>query len=327
NAGTPAGVVIVGGAMADSSLNSSVPIRVMRVASWSDTANNSSISAPLIATLISLGGFNAALNLSGSGSALPTLGVAQVVGAIGGDSWAINGRANTIVAGSITSAWSGTLAGLLNVIVDRGGSFASNLSAGGIGTMLVIGDVNGGAAITAASANVIRVTGSVANSTITMNGPASATPSLRAMIVGNAITGSTIATAGDLTALIASSLAGSTITAGVDGGVTTIDAVTPGNIGSHAIRSLRLTARTAGAFAGSTVIAHTITTAALGDVNTNNNGTPEGVAAVAFTSLTATVGGIRVAPSRTQLQDAGQLSAYFSDKGVNLGDFRVDIVT
>lgn len=318
--GAPGGVAIVAGAVTDSTLTSAVTLRALQVSSWTGVSSSGVITAPAITRLVVAGDFAASLNLTGAAGALPTLGAARVVGAITGGSWNVGGNARAVLAGSVASTWTGNFSGNLGALLVQRGGLASSLTAGGIGAMVVVGDLSGD--LTAGSLTSLRVTGSVVGSTITVSG----VRPVNAVVVGGAVTNSAITAAGDIFAMLAGSLAGSTLTAGVDAGVTLAN-VRLSTIGTRTIGALRLTSRAAGAFSDSTVIARTINTAIVGNVNTTNNGTPTGMAAVRFGAIALTANGVRAQLGPSQLTDAARLSSVLSQKGITLGDFVIDIVT
>jgi hypothetical protein len=323
--GIATGPALLGGSVADSSIQSDASIRLLKVTSFTTAAGTSStISAPSIGTLLSLGEFNASLGLTGAPAPAATLGVARVVGAVSGGTWNIAGRTGTIVAGSVAAGWSGNIEGALGAMTILSGGFASNLTAGSVGSIVVLGDFTGD--LTTSNAAVLRVTGAMNGSTLTFTGPAGGGLSLNALVVGGAITNTTLTTAGDVGAIVGSSLIGSTLDIGTDAGVS-FGSVTAANIGSHTLRSLRLTSHAAGAFADSTVIANTISSAVIGDVTTTNGGTPEGLAAHSLRTLSASIKGVNILAGPAQLSDTATFNAFASSKGIaSLDDFDVDIV-
>jgi hypothetical protein len=323
--GIATGPAMLGGSIADSSIKSDAPIRLLKVTSLTSSAGNAStFTAPSIGTLLSLGELNASLNLTGAPAPAATLGVARIVGAISGGTWNIAGRAGTIVGGSVASGWSGDIGGALGAMTVLSGGFASNLTAGSAGSIVVLGDFTG--SLTTSNAAVLRVTGAMTGSTLTFTGPAGGGSSLNALVVGGAITNTTLSTAGDVGEIVGSSLIGSTLDIGADAGVT-FGSVTAANIGSHTLRSLRLTSHAAGAFADSTVIGNTIASAIIGDVTTTNGGTPEGLAAHSLHTLGASIKGVNILAGPAQLSDTATFNAFASSKGIaSLDDFDVDIV-
>ena len=127
------------------------------------------------------------------------------------------------------------------------------------------------------------------------------------------LTGTTVTTTGNVTALSAAALTGDTVLVGATAG-TTLTTATSATIGTATLAALRLTGRTGNTFASTTVIAHTVGTASLGRVDTDNGGTADGLALAAARSVTATAAGSAVRVTRTTT--ANQV----------FGDFRIDLI-
>jgi hypothetical protein len=135
--------------------------------------------------------------------------------------------------------------------------------AGSIGTLTVKGDLD--ATITAAAIQAIHATG--------------------------AITDTSLTTSGNVGTITAASLSGDTFLIGTTAG-TPFAAVTTATLGNATLASVKLTApKKATAFADTVILAHTITTATLGTIDTDNSGTVEGLALASSKSITGTADG------------------------------------
>lgn len=283
----PAGVSIVLGDVTATSLTSAVPIRLLRVSSWTDPAS-SAIHAPVLSSLLSLGDFATGLTLSGSGSAAPTLGAARIGGAMRGGAWSITGNTSALVAKSITSTWTGSFNGKLGALLVRTGGLPGSLTAtGAINALLVIGDLTG------------RVSAG----------------SIRNMLVSGAILNTTVSSAGDILSMAAGSMSGATITAGATPGV---------DLGARTIGALRITGRGANVFSDTSIFAHRITAALLGAVNTSSTA-PTGLTAQAFGTIILIANAKPVVLRPPQLSSQATLDAYLASKGFDLGTVTIQI--
>ena len=82
------------------------------------------------------------------------------------------------------------------------------------------------------------------------------------------------------------------------------------------------------AFADSQISADIIGSLRLGIINTNNSGSPEGVAAASMSSIVASLSsGGSLILGKAQLKSAAILSAYLTAKKITLGDFQVDLLS
>ncbi|HSV15943.1 MAG TPA: Ig-like domain-containing protein, partial [Tepidisphaeraceae bacterium] len=284
-AGSPA---LLLGDVGSASISSGVPLRLLSVRSWTDPVNESLISAPSVVTIVSTHDFASSIDIT-SGS----LGVARIGGALAGGAWTIGGPARAIIAlGGVSPAWIGSIDGALGTFSVLGGSgFASSLDAGSISVFNVAGDLSGH--LTVGSARVIRATGAISNAIIS--------------------------SAGDITALIAGSMTGTSVTAGgVSNDFTAI--TTAAELGSNAIRAVVLTSRAANAFSNSTIMAQTITTAVLGSVDTTAVG---GLAAAKLGNVTFNVSGSPVHLGPAQLATVGDIK---SAGAVDFGNIAIRVL-
>jgi hypothetical protein len=324
------GPAILGGTAANASLSSQVPIRVVRVGSWTSTAVSgtpvSLIEAPSIASILSLGEFdvNLQLNLPGATSTGMTLGSARILGNLSGGGWTINGSAGTIVAHTADSSWKPDVANKLNTLLVQSGGFAGAVQANTLGSAIIVGDFTG--TLSTMSANIVRVTGSITNAAINLSMNGAAGTALNALIAAGPIVSSVISSiSGDIGTIVASRLVSSKVLVG--NSVDTFTGLAPGELGSSTLRSLRLTSRAADAFADSVVSANTITSAVLSEVTTNNFGATEGLLATSMRSLSATIASTAILAGPAQLSDTGTFNAFLSSKGIaSTGDFDVEIV-
>jgi hypothetical protein len=138
------------------------------------------------------------------------------------------------------------------------------------------------------------------------------------------ISGANISTTGDIATLTAGSVSGSTITAGT-GGDASFSTTTAANIGGSTIHNIHLTAKT-DTFSNSTIVADSILAAALGAVNTDNGGVPEGLIAAKFKSVSVTINGKAVHLGPAQLASDATLAAYLTAKDVSFSDLTIQIL-
>ncbi len=157
--------------------------------------------------------------------------------------------------------------------------------AGVVRSLSVRGSLSG--TYTLGSAKTIRVTGNIADATLTFTG---AGTSLATLAVTGSVTHSSITTAGSVGSIAAALLTGDTILIGGPAG-TTFAAVTIATLGSATLATLRLTSRSGTAFSDTTVIAHALGSATLGAVATNNGGVADGLAVATAKSVAGTANG------------------------------------
>jgi hypothetical protein len=285
-------------------LTSSVPISSLKTTSWTASAEQpattsieETITAPSIGSIVSTGNFGVSVTVSPTGK---TAGIAsaRIGGAVAGN-WNDSGNSGAITAASAASNWAPSITGALTSLTIKSGGLADPLTAGSIGTLAITGDLTGN--ITAASAKLIRLTGSVSGATLDFTGAAG------------------------LTQLTASSLVNSVITADVAAG-TALTTATAAQLGSGTIGSIVLNGRTGNQFSGSTILADKIRTLSLGSVNTDNNGTTEGIAATSITAVSGIFGSSSIHLGHGQLATEAVLQSYLSQQSITFGDFAIEIV-
>jgi Bacterial Ig domain len=324
---TSAGVVLSLGTVADSTINSAVPIRLLKLKSWTNTlGDGQNIKAPAIGSIVDNGAFEPDMTLSGAAKpAIPTLASANIHGALDGGTWAITGNVGSIVAGTNGAQWAGNISGKLNSFVVRSGGYSGTMTIGGIlGTMSVIGNQAG--TLTALSARAIHITGNMNATFITLTGTSGI--DLGSLVVNGAIdSNSSVTAASSINTVVAGSLTDSTISAGITSG-TTLTTASSSTLGSSFIRGVHLTQpvkKEGFAFSNSAILARTIDSAVVGKVNTLNNFVPEGLAAVIFKSVTGTLNGGTGHLGPKQLATEADVTAFFAVENVIPGDFEIDV--
>jgi hypothetical protein len=274
------------GTVSNSTLSSAVPLKTLKATGWT-TAGTASITAPSIATLDVTGNFEPNMTLTSTATALNAVTIGGNLGSA--VAWSIAGSVRALTVGSVAAGDQLSIAGYLS-------------------TLLVGGDLAG--TLTAATAKSIRVTGNVADATLSLTAAGTA---FGAMTVSGSITGSTITTAGNAGSITAALLSDDTVLIGATPG-TTFGSATTATLGTATLTSLRLTTRATTAFANTSVVAHTINTATLSTVATDNGGTPDGLALATARSITGTANG---KPFRVTKATATQV----------FGDFEVKLPT
>ncbi len=144
------GFSLLAPAVADTTITSGVPIRLIKVNAWNGSAlGASAITAPLIGTILDPGIFQASLTLTGSGT---DLAAAQIKGQLSNANWKISGNVGSLVVGGLTAT----------------------ISASHIRGIRVVGNVNPGSAVTLSgtglSLGAFSIGGSVDGTTITTAG-------------------------------------------------------------------------------------------------------------------------------------------------------------
>jgi hypothetical protein len=97
------------------------------------------------------------------------------------------------------------------------------------------------------------------------------------------------------------------------------------NIGGSTIHNIHLTAKT-DTFSNSTIAADSILSAALGAVNTDNGGEPEGLIGVKFKSVSVIVNGAAIHLGPAQLASDATLATYLTTKYVSFSDLTIQIL-
>jgi hypothetical protein len=260
-----------------------------------------------------------------------TLQSSVPITALKASSWTVSGTAVQITAPTIGSL---IVAGEFDPGISLAGSgTAVTLSDAKITGLVDLGqwDITGRAGTIVVGSvgsawNGVSVSGLLSSFTV-KSGDLSADVSAGSIgtlkVVGE-ISNANISTTGDIVTLTAGSVSGSTISAGT-GGNASFSTTTAANIGGSTIHSIHLTAKT-DTFSDSTIAADSILAAALGAVNTDNGGTPEGLIGVKFKSVSVTINGSAVHLGAAQLASDATLAAYLAAKDVSFSDLTIQIL-
>ena len=256
----------------DSSITSQQPLRQLRVGEWEAGTPGTPdfVTAPRINVLQCLRGFNANVNLSGNGQAVgaPVLGNVKVLGGIESGTWNVAGKTSRITTGVVDPGWSGTFGDVANFTV------AGNM----------------GGSITANSINAMNV-GTLGNANIDLTRPfAAGAVALNRLNVRGAMTGTRVRSDASIGTVSAESISGSSIFAGVaNGGGGGAARNLPDNatsfVNAATIKGVTVRSRGTPSFVGSNIVASSLGRLNLGTVQTNNGGTPYGVAANDIASI------------------------------------------
>jgi hypothetical protein len=289
-----AGPVFVLGSVTDSSLNATGTIRAIRAVNWLNTGNgNLQVSANNIGSLVITG----ATHPSVSGDFDPnvqasSIGFANIGGQVALGTWDIS-SARMIVIGSALNTWNLNATGKVTTMIVRNNGLPADVNVASLGTLYVSGDIND--TLTLGTGRVIRATGVIVNSSIT--------------------------SAGDLLAIVASAMRGSTVEVGsVATGVDFASIDSAAQAGGSTLSALLLTSNAANSFSNSSVIAHTITRASLGPIDTTQAG---GLAAVAFSNVSLNASGTPVHMVATDLDTPGTITSF---KGTSFGDVEIKVL-
>jgi hypothetical protein len=297
NAGVTA-VSLVTGAVTDSFFTSTGTVSSLKAASWTNTIADlatEAITAPVIKSLNVTGEFDPNLDLTGTGKDLPG---AKVGGSANKGLWNIAGSAGPITIGSVGSEWGGlTVAGKLSGLTVKSGGLAADVTAGSVTSLVVNGALSGD--VTAGSINTLKATG--------------------------AISGSEIVTTGNIGSITALTIADSLVSAGAGADASFADS-TLANIGTDLINNIHLTSHVGDAFSDTTIVADKIVSASLGIVDTSNGGSPTGLIAVTIKSVTGSVDGKAGHLGAAQLASTADVTAFFAAKGIDPGDFAIEIL-
>jgi Subtilase family/Calx-beta domain/Bacterial pre-peptidase C-terminal domain len=252
------------GDVSDLTVTADEPLSSLVATDWLSTnGQDDVISAPSLKSLRTTGDFAASLTLTDESETLNTV---KIGGALSGGTWNIAGPVGTITADSIAAAWIGTFTRNINNLTIRGDQSGS-LNADSIGTWHILGNLNA-AAVSLATVNTMHVNGTVENSRFDANGE------IRSITVG--------------------ALVDSDIFDDVDSTITGLP--TAGDFGlepdngsvNPEILSLTITGlpQTTFADSGSNIAAEILGRIIVRKVDTDNAGTPFGIAASSLTALT-----------------------------------------
>jgi fibronectin type 3 domain-containing protein len=250
------------GRVADLSIASSASIGTLQASSWTVSLGSDVITAPTIGTLTVKGDMAAGLDLTGTGRDLNS---ATIRGALAGGKWVIAGSAGSIVATSVSAAWSSNIAGGVSSF-STNGNYSGTFAANSVQNFHVGGDLAGS----------VQLTG---------GGTA-----LRNLTVGGAINNALVSAAGNIVNVRAAALTNSNVFAGVSSNG--LPASSSDFSGSSTITSVVVRgARHPFAVQGSNVAAATLGHITFGPVDTDNGGVPFGLAAHSLASYTRRVNG------------------------------------
>ncbi len=222
--GSDASGVLLLGNVADLSVNSAEPLKLVAADQWTNLSTTDLVTAPSVGFLSSRVDFGASLAIGQGG-----VGTVRVDGTITQGVWNIAGSVGTISAASTAVAWKANITGSVNAL-----------------------QVNGNASgdITAASLHAARVRGDFSLATLTLTGGDTAkNPSLGMFSVGGTITGSTVRTAANIKSVRTGAIANSTVFAGVSPAVSTAVTAATDFTTSASILSFVVTGVKAGTFA------------------------------------------------------------------------------
>jgi hypothetical protein len=317
----PPKVTLTAGAITDTNLTSSVPITSMRITSWTNSDPSQQIVVPSMGTLTVAGGFDTNLLLTNTNAKVVSLNSAKITGALDGTLNASGGAINSLTAGSVASTWTPAL-GSIKTFTIKAGGLTSALTASTVGSLIIGGDLTSN--ITASSVKLLKVNGAITGSTIVISGTAGQ------IIAAGAITNANIAAGGNLQTVSAGSITGSNVSAGVPSplagsdytiiGPFNLPGVSAADLGISTIGSVR-----AGSFGSSLILADKIGSASLGAVTTANNGSTFGIGATSLGSLTGSFASVPLHVTRAVLSNEEVLQAYLVQKGIQFGDFDIQI--
>lgn len=196
------GAALVFHNVTDVTLTSGTPIKSLAVGYWHDDSGDADlITAPSLAKLSCVDGFEAGLYLSGDGvtAGKTVLGAVSVKGRLTGGAWIVLGSAGAISAAGTDTDWSAVIDGAVKSITTKG-STAGTIEALSIGSFKVTGDLDG--------------------ATIHLTQPSSSDlPKLKALgslSVSGTMNSSILASQGNIGTVSLGRMIGSTIFAGVD---------------------------------------------------------------------------------------------------------------
>jgi cyclophilin family peptidyl-prolyl cis-trans isomerase len=281
-------------------------IGTLKSRQWLNTDSGSyKIYANSINFLDVTGTFAENLQLVGKGYNL----VVAKVGAASG-TWNLSGSILEAQLGSPASTWSLNAGGVIERLTVTG-TLANTIVAAAVNTISVVGSTNG--AVIETDANFSKKYVQIAHIKIT-----------------GSFENSVIFAAGNIDAISAGSIVGSRIYAGINLSVAQAGgfANTASDLSNDArIQSIVVGAGTS-SFSDSQINADILGAMELGDINTSNNGVPEGVAAHTITSIRATLNGQKKAPlvlTKTELASAAALAAYIAKEKITLTDLAIDL--
>lgn len=305
---------LVFGSAVDSSLTGNAQIRMLKVGSWTaDDANTYTVIATSIQEVACTGAFDASLQLIGTGYDLRSAVVNGTLGSSWSVPWVIDGEAGAIRLGAVSPD-----------MLD--------LEVGGSLTSLAVRGSLSGAYVQAAVLDDLTVSGDLANSTIVGDANDRANARDVAVVsVSGAISGSEIASVGNIGVIAAGSLTASAIGAGITSDDLTLAGSLPTAASDFTADATIAAVTLRTAFSNSRIEAEHLGVMSLGSISTDNQATPEGlvgetVSAVRGQLSTDGKNTGRVILGRPQLLSSAALSGYISKEGLALGDFQIDLI-
>jgi hypothetical protein len=228
--------------------------------------------------------------------------------------------------GSTVTATDATLdSPTIRSLVVRGATTNSIVTTPGRVTKVTLFGISG-SDVTAASVGAFTVVGAMANTNVTTTGPLERVPSLGALSVRGAMTDSIVTTVGNIRSIVAFGMTNSAVYAGRAGTDGFPDDATdlPTETTISAVVMKRTRGTTDPLFANSVIAAGTLRSVALGLVDTDNAGTPFGLAADFI--------GVVVATNETgqtlrvrRLDDPATLGATLAATGFAFGDLEIRV--
>ncbi len=309
-AGSPAVTITVPGAVTDATINASAVPFTFAIGSL----NNSTVTALAAKNLRAPAGLSgSSLTLTGSGTPfrIQTGAISDLTLSAPSDPLIVT--ASSVSASNLTASaaqmlnvsgafsestisTSATGAAGRNIVMIHGAVSSATIQTTG-GLVSFLAGSLASTSMTAGPSGSIRILGSVSSSTLSFSGPGGAFTVVNQFSVAGQVANSTLYAQGSVGNLIAGSLLGSNISAGTNGNVL-VSTATTANLGSAAIKSLRLTSRSGDALSGSSIVAQTIKSASLQTVDTTTAG---GLAAAIYGQVTFTANGAAEHLKPTQL--------------------------
>jgi cyclophilin family peptidyl-prolyl cis-trans isomerase len=287
----------------DTSVVAAAGIDTIRSKQWLNTDGlDDTITAASINALTIAGEFADNLVLSGTGVGLQT---AKVGGALTGGAWAITGAVTTLSAKSAAATWS-----LTSMDAVTSAEFHGNL----------------GGSISATTIGTITVAGDMLSSSITSTAPAPGGYQINKITVRGSISSSTIIANGNMGFIRAGSMTGSQIYAGIDSTTTTSNLLPAAETNFPQTSSIK-SIQVAHTFSNSLIAATALPSLHLGTIQTNNNGSADGVAAESIDSLVGALSsGGHLELDKERLKSMAILNAFLTKKQIALHDFNIDIL-
>lgn len=295
------------GSFNDVSLSTAAPFGLIRGGNWVSTDSiPESFQAAYISRIYVISNFDVGVQLTGTGATGRDIGKITVGGALGG-TWNVPGASAPLLIGGTTSDWNATFGSLPNI--------------NDFGSM--------GGTLTVPSLQYLRVHGSLIGALIDFTGTSGA--DLGGMHVYNLIKGSAIESSANLGPIVAESLEGSIVYAGV-GPLTQgqpLPAAASDLSSTATIQSVTLRPRgkVKIGFLASDIAAANIGNLALSTTEVSNGGIAFGVAAESIARLTA-----RDLTNHRQLafsnvHDATALANQIAAANLNLEDFHIVVLS